>query len=289
MCRCWSPRSSGCSRLSRPDGSTLDWGARPAPTRPQPPPCVAGTEPTTRSPSRSWSCSASWGGLPRRTRLPGRACCARPVAGGPEPGSAPGDLPGDLDPGPLDLLGAARRPARAPLRFRPAVRQRRRRHRSAAVQGEFPALRGALRAPQPGQRGCPRARRCRRGPSSVPHRGYGYASHAAAPELPAAAPEEVEAFSPATLQEQQILDGYTERFLHGTGPEVAAQLEHLHELTNVDEVMLVVMGHSRAVQSRTVELHGARVRSEEHTSELQSRGHIVWRLLHEKKKKAKKI
>src|SRR5699024_5430204 len=25
-------RSSGCSRLSRPDGSTLDWGARPAPT-----------------------------------------------------------------------------------------------------------------------------------------------------------------------------------------------------------------------------------------------------------------
>src|SRR5699024_3499834 len=78
---------------------------------------------------------------------PTRTCMlCRPVAGGPEPGSAPGDLPGDLDPGPLDLLGAARRPARAPLRFRPAVRQRRRRHRSAAVQGEFPALRGALRA-----------------------------------------------------------------------------------------------------------------------------------------------
>ncbi|CAL9614726.1 hypothetical protein SUDANB58_05714 [Streptomyces sp. enrichment culture] len=66
-------------------------------------------------------------------------------------------------------------------------------------------------------------------------------------------PEEVEAY-PASLQEQQILETYTHRFLNGTGPEVAAALERLHARTGVDEVMLVVMGHSRRAQARTVEL-----------------------------------
>lgn len=66
-------------------------------------------------------------------------------------------------------------------------------------------------------------------------------------------PEEVEAYSP-TLQERQILDAYTERSVPGTGAQVAEHLDHLHELTGADEIMLVTMGHSRAVQSRTVEL-----------------------------------
>ncbi|MBC2586890.1 LLM class flavin-dependent oxidoreductase [Rhodococcus aetherivorans] len=66
-------------------------------------------------------------------------------------------------------------------------------------------------------------------------------------------PEEVDAYS-ATVQEQRILDAYTQRFLHGTGPQVADALEHLQAQTGVDEVMLVVMGHSRRTQARTVEL-----------------------------------
>lgn len=66
-------------------------------------------------------------------------------------------------------------------------------------------------------------------------------------------PDEVEAYSP-TLQEAQILDSCTQRFFNGTGVEVADRLEQLHELTDVDEIMLVVMGHSRAIQARTVEL-----------------------------------
>ncbi|WP_043497152.1 LLM class flavin-dependent oxidoreductase [Georgenia sp. SUBG003] len=66
-------------------------------------------------------------------------------------------------------------------------------------------------------------------------------------------PEEVEAY-PATLQERQILDSYTRRFVNGTGPEVATTLEELHARTGVDEVMLVVMGHSRRAQAQTVEV-----------------------------------
>lgn len=66
-------------------------------------------------------------------------------------------------------------------------------------------------------------------------------------------PEEVDAYS-ATVQEQHILDAYTQRFLHGTGPQVADALERLQAQTGVDEVMLVVMGHSRRTQARTVEL-----------------------------------
>ena len=66
-------------------------------------------------------------------------------------------------------------------------------------------------------------------------------------------PEEVDVHR-ATAQEQQILDAYTQHFLTGTGPEVAGALEHLHDQTGVDEMMLVVMGHSRRTQARTVEL-----------------------------------
>lgn len=66
-------------------------------------------------------------------------------------------------------------------------------------------------------------------------------------------PAEVEAYSP-TLQEQQILDTYTRQYINGTGPQVAERLDHLHDLTGADEIMLVTMGHSREVQARTLEL-----------------------------------
>jgi luciferase family oxidoreductase group 1 len=66
-------------------------------------------------------------------------------------------------------------------------------------------------------------------------------------------PEEVEAFR-ATFQERQVIEEYTDRVIHGTAAEVAQGLEELHGQTRVDEVMLVVQGHSRRVQSRTVEL-----------------------------------
>lgn len=66
-------------------------------------------------------------------------------------------------------------------------------------------------------------------------------------------PEEVEAYSP-NLQEQQILDTYTQQYVNGTGAQVAEHLDHVHELTGADEIMLVTMGHSRSVQARTVEL-----------------------------------
>lgn len=66
-------------------------------------------------------------------------------------------------------------------------------------------------------------------------------------------PDEVAAYR-ATPQEQQVLDAYTERFVNGSAADVAATLEQLHDRTQADEIMLVVMGHSRAVQARTVEL-----------------------------------
>ena len=74
------------------------------------------------------------------------------------------------------------------------------------------------------------------------HRGYSL--------LP---PDEVEQY-PATAQEQAILDSYTERFLNGRPEYVADKLDRLHARTGVDEVMLVVMGHSRRAQYRTLEL-----------------------------------
>ncbi|WP_425861886.1 LLM class flavin-dependent oxidoreductase [Arthrobacter sp. TWP1-1] len=66
-------------------------------------------------------------------------------------------------------------------------------------------------------------------------------------------PDEVEAYQ-ATFQERQIIEEYTDRTLHGTAVEVAEGLEELHAQTGVDEVMLVVQGHSRRAQARTVEL-----------------------------------
>ncbi|MFH9735789.1 LLM class flavin-dependent oxidoreductase [Streptomyces sp. NPDC017260] len=66
-------------------------------------------------------------------------------------------------------------------------------------------------------------------------------------------PEEVETY-PASPQERRIIDAYTHRFLNGTGPQVAAALDRLHARTGADEVMLVVGGHSRRGQARTVEL-----------------------------------
>ncbi|WP_309070253.1 LLM class flavin-dependent oxidoreductase [Arthrobacter sp.] len=66
-------------------------------------------------------------------------------------------------------------------------------------------------------------------------------------------PEEVELFR-ASTQEQAILDEYTDQTLHGTPEQVAKSLEELHAHTRVDEIMLVVQGHSRRAQSRTLEL-----------------------------------
>lgn len=42
--------------------------------------------------------------------------------------------------------------------------------------------------------------------------------------------------------------------MKGTGPTVAERLDHLHDLTDTDEIMLVTMGRSREVQARTLEL-----------------------------------
>lgn len=66
-------------------------------------------------------------------------------------------------------------------------------------------------------------------------------------------PDEVEAFQ-GTAQERQIIEEYTDRTIHGTAAEVAGGLEELYAQTGVDEVMLVVQGHARRAQARTVEL-----------------------------------
>lgn len=66
-------------------------------------------------------------------------------------------------------------------------------------------------------------------------------------------PDEVEAY-PATTQERHILDVYTGRSFHGTPATVADRLEALHQRTGVDEVMLVVGGHSAALDERGIEL-----------------------------------
>lgn len=66
-------------------------------------------------------------------------------------------------------------------------------------------------------------------------------------------PAEVEAFQ-ANVHEREVLEEYTDRSLHGTAAEVANGLEELHDQTRVNEVMLVVQGHSRRAQARTVEL-----------------------------------
>lgn len=66
-------------------------------------------------------------------------------------------------------------------------------------------------------------------------------------------PEEVDAY-PAAPQEKEILELYTRRFVNGTGADVAAALDRLHDQTAADEVMLVTMGASRDVHARTIEL-----------------------------------
>ncbi|POH63221.1 MULTISPECIES: LLM class flavin-dependent oxidoreductase [Cryobacterium] len=66
-------------------------------------------------------------------------------------------------------------------------------------------------------------------------------------------PDEVEAY-PATTQERQVLDAYTNRSFHGTPTRVADRLEALQERTGVDEVTLVVSGHSAELDRRGLEL-----------------------------------
>ncbi|GAA3287535.1 LLM class flavin-dependent oxidoreductase [Arthrobacter citreus] len=66
-------------------------------------------------------------------------------------------------------------------------------------------------------------------------------------------PDEVEAYE-ATLQERQILDSYTDRSFHGNAAAVADRLEALWRRTGVDEVMLVVGGHSASLDEEGINL-----------------------------------
>lgn len=66
-------------------------------------------------------------------------------------------------------------------------------------------------------------------------------------------PDEVQAFS-ATPQERQVLDAFVGGSFHGTPATVAERLESLHERTGIDEVMLVVGGHSSALDQDGIEL-----------------------------------
>lgn len=66
-------------------------------------------------------------------------------------------------------------------------------------------------------------------------------------------PDEVEAYE-ATLQERQILDSYTNRSFHGNAAAVADRLEALWKRTGVDEVMVVVGGHSTELDEEGITL-----------------------------------
>lgn len=66
-------------------------------------------------------------------------------------------------------------------------------------------------------------------------------------------PDEVEAY-PATIQERQIIDAYVGRTFHGAPAEVANRLESLHARTGIDEIMLVVAGHSAEIDRHGIEL-----------------------------------
>src|SRR5699024_3249880 len=90
--------------------------------------------------------------VPRRAPVPGRPRGPRPVASRPEPCSDRGIRTRDLDAGLLTVLGAVGRATRPALRLRPAVRQRRHRHRPAHLPRTVPTLRGARRAPHAGER-----------------------------------------------------------------------------------------------------------------------------------------
>src|SRR5258708_22975941 len=77
--------------------------------------------------------------------------------------------------------------------------------------------------------------------------------------------------------------------LFRSGPLVSKLLQTARESGNVTTDMLpyvdrLVTGLQRAGQDRLTPTSGARIRSEEHTSELQSPDHLVCRLLLEKKK-----
>src|SRR5690625_5546826 len=70
------------------------------------------------------------------------------------------------------------------------------------------------------------------------------------------------------------------------GGEVSVGKIQIGEHRFVGNECLVVQGKGLTNHRRLIAAN-ARVRSEEHTSELQSRGHLVCRLLLEKKKKRK--
>ena len=66
-------------------------------------------------------------------------------------------------------------------------------------------------------------------------------------------PNEVAAY-PATVQERNVLDSFTRRYILGTGADVADELEQLQLRTGVNEIMLVGLGHSHQAQVRSAEL-----------------------------------
>src|SRR3712207_8741985 len=63
------------------------------------------------------------------------------------------------------------------------------------------------------------------------------------------------------------------------------RLERLHQPDLRIKALLQVVGQDRVVGEAGLQAAGVHVRSEEHTSELQSRQYLVCRLLLEKKKK----
>ena len=65
--------------------------------------------------------------------------------------------------------------------------------------------------------------------------------------------DEVAAYRP-TVQERHIIDTYIDRSLHGTPETVADRLEALQARTGVDEVMLVVGGHSTSLDLQGIRL-----------------------------------
>jgi luciferase family oxidoreductase group 1 len=65
--------------------------------------------------------------------------------------------------------------------------------------------------------------------------------------------DEVAAYRP-TVQERHIIDAYTDRSFHGTPATVADRLEALQARTGVDEVMLVIGGHSTFLDLQGISL-----------------------------------
>lgn len=66
-------------------------------------------------------------------------------------------------------------------------------------------------------------------------------------------PDEVAAYRP-TMQEQHIIDAYTNRSFHGTPATAADRLEALQARTGADEMMLVVGGHSTSLDQEGISL-----------------------------------